>query len=458
MARAGSRWRLPVAPLVLSSLLGAGLGWIGCAEATTGNEEAAGDVSSSSGSAGGGTSTQSAGGAGGTSTQSAGGGGEGGSAQSSGGGEGGSAGAGGGGAGGAGGGTGGAPSCGDGIVDAPEECDGASNAACEDFGWIGGAIPCTPACTHDISACDGCGNGIIEQALGEQCDFDGQGDPLVLATCASLGLPQSWANHGCHPGSFLFDTKVCKCGNGVVELGEDCDGADLGGHTCASEGFSAGAIACTPDCTLDTGACTTCGDGLVDPGEQCDGANLGGHTCASEGFTAGAVACTAACGLDTSGCTTCGNGVVEAGEQCDDNNAIGGDGCSATCQTEIVACDPDGVYLLQGSPISYTCCFGLVSINVSSFIFTGDGAAIASSPSNPVSMTGNPTTCPSGSFSNVGSIAGGCAEQYQLTGTFTGPNVWTGTYSLTFTGPDCSCFGGVGAPCISQVFPVTAQK
>jgi cysteine-rich repeat protein len=33
----------------------------------------------------------------------------------------------------------------------------------------------------------------------------------------------------------------------------------------------------------------------------------------------------------------CGNGVVEAGEQCDDGNTTSGDGCSSTCQKEIVA-------------------------------------------------------------------------------------------------------------------------
>ncbi len=32
----------------------------------------------------------------------------------------------------------------------------------------------------------------------------------------------------------------------------------------------------------------------------------------------------------------CGNGALDLGEQCDDNNIMGGDGCSATCQTEIV--------------------------------------------------------------------------------------------------------------------------
>jgi len=40
----------------------------------------------------------------------------------------------------------------------------------------------------------------------------------------------------------------------------------------------------------------------------------------------------------------CGNGILEPenGEQCDDGNTIGGDGCSATCQTEVVVPPPGG--------------------------------------------------------------------------------------------------------------------
>jgi cysteine-rich repeat protein len=30
----------------------------------------------------------------------------------------------------------------------------------------------------------------------------------------------------------------------------------------------------------------------------------------------------------------CGDGVLDAGESCDDGNTVGGDGCSATCETE----------------------------------------------------------------------------------------------------------------------------
>lgn len=33
---------------------------------------------------------------------------------------------------------------------------------------------------------------------------------------------------------------------------------------------------------------------------------------------------------------TCGNGILDAGEECDDGNVVDGDGCSATCETELV--------------------------------------------------------------------------------------------------------------------------
>ena len=50
------------------------------------------------------------------------------------------------------------------------------------------------------------------------------------------------------------------CGNGVREGGEQCDGADLGGQTCQSQGFSGGTLSCTGSCTFNTSACTAaCG-------------------------------------------------------------------------------------------------------------------------------------------------------------------------------------------------------
>jgi cysteine-rich repeat protein len=427
---------------------------------------AGGSATSAGGAGEGGTAGAQAGGSGGGATGGEAGattGGSGGESTGGAGGEGGSGASGGaatGGAGGAGasGGAGGAPpACGDGTLDPGEECDGATGKTCLDLGFSGGDVACTVACTYDLSACTGCGDGAIQQQLGEECDFDAQGDPLVAATCASLGYPMSGANPGCKPDC-KFDIRPCECGNDTIDGREECDGPDLAGHTCVSEGFPGGMLACTPDCTLDTSGCSLCGNGMINAGEQCDGANLGGQSCVTQGFGGGMLACTPACMLDTSGCSLCGNGVMNVGEACDDGNTVSGDGCSASCTLEVLTCDPDGTYTIVGAPVAYTCCFNLVNVNVSSFVFSGDGATIGSSPSNPVSMTGAATTCPAGSFDNTGTIPGGCAETYHLTGSYTNNNTWSGTYEIKFTGPDCSCFGGAGAPCVNQLYSITAQR
>jgi cysteine-rich repeat protein len=155
----------------------------------------------------------------------------------------------------------------------------------------------------------------------------------------------------------------------------------------------------------------------------------------------------------------CGDGQLDPGEECDDANNAPGDGCDADCKKEQPPCDPDGLYQVQGAPIAYTCCQGLVAVNINAFILTGDGATIASSPSNPKTMTGAATTCPDGVFSNSAAIPGGCTETFKVSGEFTDANTWSGTYELDFEGEQCSCFGGMfGTPCVDQLFPVTAKR
>ncbi len=61
----------------------------------------------------------------------------------------------------------------------------------------------------------------------------------------------------------------------------------------------------------------TCGNGAVEIQEECDDGNL-----------AGGDACDPNCTLPS-----CGNGIVNAGETCDDGNQIDGDGCSADCSS-----------------------------------------------------------------------------------------------------------------------------
>ena len=74
---------------------------------------------------------------------------------------------------------------------------------------------------------------------------------------------------------------------------------------------------------------------MLEPGEKCDGANLGGKTCQDYGYANAAGLSCLACDWSTSGCAAvCGNNVVEPGEQCDDGNAANGDGCGGACQFE----------------------------------------------------------------------------------------------------------------------------
>ena len=47
------------------------------------------------------------------------------------------------------------------------------------------------------------------------------------------------------------------CGDGVLDRGEECDGANLGAACAPLDGVAT----CRADCTLETSACAPCGDG-----------------------------------------------------------------------------------------------------------------------------------------------------------------------------------------------------
>lgn len=352
---------------------------------------------------------------------------------------------------------GGCADCGNGVAEGAEDCDGAdlAGATCASLklGFDGGVLGCTGACAFDTSKCTSqplCGNGKLDG--GEACD----GPLLGGATCAALGYAGGALS--CTAGCMLDASKCLTCGNGAIDAGEECDGAALGGATCGSLGFVGGSLACSAACHYDTKACSSCGNGVIDAGEACDGANLGGKTCQSLGHTGGSLSCAADClSVSQSACTDCGNGKLEAGEQCDDGNKTPGDGCSATCQTE--ACDPTGTYTLD-QPIFYQCCtaFGppAVDVNMSTIQLFAKGATIDGAPKSPGPLAGAATTCPQGSFSNQIVKAGSCTETYKLEGSFVDAKTWKGTYTMTFTGSQCSCFGAT--PCVNQTFQVTAKR
>ena len=103
------------------------------------------------------------------------------------------------------------------------------------------------------------------------------------------------------------------CGDDTIRETETCDGIDLAGNTCADFGFTGGTLGCLSDCSsFDTSGCSggpVCGDNAAEPPEVCDGTDLAGEDCASQGFAGGTLGCEADCtGFDTSGCTGGGLG------------------------------------------------------------------------------------------------------------------------------------------------------
>lgn len=230
----------------------------------------------------------------------------------------------------------GGPSCGDGVVDAGEDCDGADLGGmdCMGRGFDGGDLGCNDDCTFDESMCTlNCGNGMIDD--GEECD----GDDLGGMDCVTYDPAMYYGGElGCNDDC-TFDAMMCvteSCGDDMINGMDVCDGADLGVEDCTTQEympgvfFDGGTLACAPGCGMfDTAGCYVCGDDTIGGPEVCDGTDLGGEDCITQGFEGGTLACDAACGAyDTSGCFACGDGVLNGAEECDGTD-FGGESCGS---------------------------------------------------------------------------------------------------------------------------------
>ena len=116
-------------------------------------------------------------------------------------------------------------------------------------------------------------------------------------TATTLALDSTTSEESTDASS---STTGAACGDGMADPGEACDGDDLAGETCETQGFDGGTLACDDRCELDVSGCYGCGDDVLDMGEDCDGFDLGGQTCEGLGFEAGVLLC--ACLLYTSRC------------------------------------------------------------------------------------------------------------------------------------------------------------
>jgi cysteine-rich repeat protein len=189
--------------------------------------------------------------------------------------------------------------CGNFYIDPGEECDpGEVRIICEDdelggkdctdFGYEEGELCCTPGCKFDLSRCKKsggeCGDGEIN--AGEQCD----GSNLAGHTCRTIGEFDK-GELRCYPKGHekecQFDISDCQydlvCGDGRYDPGEKCDrGRIFEEETCLTLGpeyggpYDGGPLKCdTLTCDYDIRGCykiTDC-ELLTDkgcpPGRKC---------------------------------------------------------------------------------------------------------------------------------------------------------------------------------------------
>ncbi len=308
--------------------------------------------------------------------------------------------------------------CGDGFVDPGEECDGAVLAAtCENLGFYNtaGTVTCSDACMFDTSDCGGwCGDDTINGAEGEQCD----GTNLNGQTCASQG--SAGGTLGC-TADCRFDMSGCSalCGNSVIETGEVCDD----GNADPDDG-------CSAACTVEDGwTCTdanpslcspNCGDGLLVGPEECDPSTIAEENCELHGYHPGTILCSATCMFDFSGCDgQCGDGVIQGSWESCDSGDFGGQSC------DLMGYAFGGSLTCGSCQIDDTTCLSVLSIAPSHGYHTcavlSDGTARCWGFNDfgqlgDDTFTDNPTPVAVVGLSNVVAISGGASHTCALLG------------------------------------------
>lgn len=118
------------------------------------------------------------------------------------------------------------PSCGNGVIDTGEACDTSvlGGVTCADLCYTGGTLTCTAWCTLDTSTCIGpgpsCGDGLAE--CGEECD----GNDFLGQACGDFGFADGalTCTSGC-----TMDTS--SCGASLYYSMEDFEGGCPAGWT-----------------------------------------------------------------------------------------------------------------------------------------------------------------------------------------------------------------------------------
>lgn len=326
--------------------------------------------------------------------------------------------------------------CGDGKVEGDELCDGdcptpaqcqteescvtttvvgsasTCDAQCE-FAPIVTCVPgdgcCPSGCTYpsDTDCSPSCGDGVL--TAGETCEPDSSEHTCPMASdcddgdactddklmgsaqqcsaqCVSLPITRPAGGDMCCPrGANANNDSDCapKCGNGVVESGETCDGncprACSGGSGCRQQTLMGSVEACTAKCVSITVTSRQDGDGCCPQGanatndSDCPGCRSASDCEAGELCRQGKCECSGVpsstnrehCGTCGNTCAAneecingkcqeepCGNGTVDSGEECDpiargwNSSTCNPDTCKRTVYT---ACNSDADCQFPGS-------------------------------------------------------------------------------------------------------------
>ncbi len=267
--------------------------------------------------------------------------------------------------------------CGNNVLEGAEECDltQLDDQTCATQGFDNGELSCNVDCTFNTDGCGTCGNDMAETA--EACD----GTDLLGESCVTQGFAGGFL--GCAADCSAFDTTTCSdmatCGNDLTELGETCDGTDLAGEDCVSQGFAGGGtLVCAASCLgFDFSMCMgQGGDCCVPNGTPgCENGICEASVCALDPFCCSDTwddICSAAafqnpdCFGASASCPTglevCGNDMTEITEQCDGMDLSGQDcvslgfvgggtlACAADCSFDILGCDTGDCCAVNGSP------------------------------------------------------------------------------------------------------------
>lgn len=258
---------------------------------------------------------------------------------------------------------------------------------------------------QDPGVCVNCGNGCLE--WGESCDdggtapddgcdatcqpegcyectpigcLTGSGDALASAICA---VAPTELNPYCAPSpicTFVPGPGCTNCGDGQLEVGEDCDDSNTDNGDC-----------CSSKCSFETPGATCSNGQFCDGAESCDGkgtcqpaeapadcSNLN-SACATGTCDLQADECVAQPVADGTECAASGECIVDGSGTCQDGTCVGaGTTLSPSCRWIILGGTPGGIVKVRTGEFSTVDADTCGDIGRSGGITSGDFVVVSS--------------------------------------------------------------------------------